>query len=377
MNNFKHYVQELIKGNSFFGPRIIYRYSIMGVAAIHILLGLLIIFSGQFIFGLITSIIGCLYLTVVMPMIDKDSYLLTIIISLCEVVIMVFISTLLLGWEAGFPTYLFSCIAASFYFTYITADKHRHIMPLAMSSMIMLCYFITYIVMKYISPFADYSARKGWLTAFFVVNTILSFAIMVVFSYLFVWEIQSKNLALTAQNEQLDELANKDPLTHLFNRRFMNKIMDQRMENLKKTGKRFTMILGDIDDFKKVNDTYGHDAGDAVLSTVASTILGSVRDEDSVCRWGGEEILILISDPLETASLAAERIRSRIESNVVTFGGQDIRVTMTFGVAESIPGYRIEHLIQQADDKLYYGKKHGKNQVVLKLEGVSENDSSN
>lgn len=145
----------------------------------------------------------------------------------------------------------------------------------------------------------------------------------------------------------------------------MTEHLQKSMEILKKTGKRFSIILCDIDDFKKVNDTYGHDAGDLVLKTVADIISQGVRDGDKVCRWGGEEVLILINDPVETASTAAERIRKRIEENVTTYEGEPIRITMTFGVTESIPGFRIEHLIQQADDKLYEGKKSGKNTVVV------------
>ena len=148
----------------------------------------------------------------------------------------------------------------------------------------------------------------------------------------------------------------------------MDQMIALRMQELKTTGRRFTMILGDIDDFKRVNDTYGHDAGDLVLVSVANTIQNTVRSNDAVCRWGGEEILILVDDDLDSASLAAERIRKSIEQMEVAFEGKKIKVTMTFGIAESIPGYKIEHLIQQADDKLYYGKKHGKNQVVKKLE---------
>ena len=192
-------------------------------------------------------------------------------------------------------------------------------------------------------------------------------AIMVAFSFLFVWELMSKQRILQQQNDQLDELAHKDPLTHLLNRRSMNELIETHMDNLKKTGKRFTIVLGDIDNFKSVNDTYGHEAGDMVLVAVSEIISRNVGPSDLVSRWGGEEILILLSDPLEAATLTTDRIRKRIDENIVSHEGQDIHVSMTFGAAESIPGFRIEHLIQQADDKLYYGKKHGKNQVVTNL----------
>ena len=169
------------------------------------------------------------------------------------------------------------------------------------------------------------------------------------------------------QNEQLDELAHKDPLTHLLNRRSMNEKMTLRMEQLKLTGKRFTLVIGDIDDFKKVNDNYGHEAGDIVLITVSDIIRQNVGGGGFVCRWGGEEILMVLNESLESATEVTDRIRKRIDENIVNHEGNQIHVSMTFGVAESIPGYKIEHLIQQADDRLYYGKKHGKNQVVTSI----------
>ena len=232
-----------------------------------------------------------------------------------------------------------------------------------LSIIFLLCYVMNYVMMMFFSPIHELSI--SWTRTFHIVNNVVTFLIVICYNLLFVWEMKVRNNLLSTQNEQLDEMAHKDPLTHLLNRRSMSGYLQRSMDVLRTNGKRFSLILGDIDDFKHINDTYGHDAGDLVLVTVSQILTESIRDGDVVCRWGGEEILILINDPVETASMAAERIRKRIESSVTTFEGQPIKITMTFGISESIPGYRIEQLIQQADDKLYKGKKSGKNCVVI------------
>ena len=264
----------------------------------------------------------------------------------------------------AFSMYEIVLITASFYCTFvIDSFQKKEFIPFVFSVLAFVCYILIYVAMLFIQPV--YTLDAKWIHFLHLYNSTISFALIIVFSFLLVWEIKLSNNKLTAQNIQLDEMANIDPLTKLFNRRSMTKYLNDSMDNLKLRGKRFSIILGDIDDFKRVNDTYGHDAGDLVLTSIADIIKKNVRENDYVCRWGGEEILILINDPLETAVMAAERIRKHIEEETITYNGQKINITMTFGLSESIPGYRIEHLIQQADDKLYEGKKSGKNKVVI------------
>jgi len=121
---------------------------------------------------------------------------------------------------------------------------------------------------------------------------------------------------------------------------------------------------GDIDFFKKINDTYGHDCGDVALTEVAEILRTCVRDGDTVCRWGGEEFLIAIDGNKKITMDVAERIRSMIEDMVVVSHGYSIKITMTFGVCESIPGLNVDKLVEIADQRLYKGKQNGKNQVV-------------
>ena len=125
------------------------------------------------------------------------------------------------------------------------------------------------------------------------------------------------------------------------------------------------MIMCDIDFFKRVNDTYGHNAGDAVLTHVATMLKTSVRGNDGAYRWGGEEfILILPGANLEVAAQVAERIRKRIEGSVITFEGTDIHVTMSFGCAVLDAALSAEANIEVADARLYRAKEGGRNRVV-------------
>ena len=125
------------------------------------------------------------------------------------------------------------------------------------------------------------------------------------------------------------------------------------------------MAMGDIDFFKKVNDTYGHDAGDEVLKTVARVMKEKCRSTSVIARWGGEEFLIILPDCNgDNAFIAIERLRNEIQNTIINVDGQEIKVTMTFGLTEFGITSSIDGLIKEADEKLYHGKTNGRNQVV-------------
>ena len=168
--------------------------------------------------------------------------------------------------------------------------------------------------------------------------------------------------------EELEKYANYDTLTHLLNRRSMDNYL-QAAYRQAKTGKAsFCLLMADIDDFKKVNDTYGHDCGDEVLKYVAQTITTGVKKNDNVFRWGGEEICILLNADEEKAVAAAERIRADIERDPVNYRNEaEVSVTVTMGVSPYRNGISIQSMMDDADAKLYWGKRHGKNQVVSVL----------
>jgi len=168
--------------------------------------------------------------------------------------------------------------------------------------------------------------------------------------------------------EELEKYANYDTLTHLLNRKSMDGYLREASRQAQK-GHPFCIIMADIDDFKNVNDTYGHDFGDEVLKYVAHTILTGVKKTDYVFRWGGEEICILLKANIEQAEAAAERIRKDIARDSVNYKNEaQVFVTVTMGVCEYVNGMTLKDMMEDADAKLYWGKRNGKNQVVVRKE---------
>ena len=166
----------------------------------------------------------------------------------------------------------------------------------------------------------------------------------------------------------LEQYANRDTLTNLLNRRSMGELLKRACEQAAAGRGTFCLLMLDIDDFKAVNDTYGHDCGDEVLRSVANTITCNVKKSDSVFRWGGEEILILLTTDEEKAIAAGERIRRSVESDRVYYRNEtEVAVTVTIGVAPYRAGASVQELMDEADARLYWGKRHGKNQVVSAL----------
>ena len=167
---------------------------------------------------------------------------------------------------------------------------------------------------------------------------------------------------LSSKNDELNFLANYDPLTKLRNRHHIADVF----KDYEKGTKPFCVILGDIDDFKRINDTYSHDCGDKVLVTVSETIRKSIGDKGVICRWGGEEILVIISGKSEECFELMENIRLEIQNSRMSFGIKQINVTMTFGFTDYSEAMSIEKLVSIADKRLYEGKRNGKNQIVYK-----------
>ena len=158
-----------------------------------------------------------------------------------------------------------------------------------------------------------------------------------------------------------------DPLTEIFNRREMIARMEIEQKRQLRHGNQFMLILGDIDNFKNVNDTFGHDQGDRVLKRIARIMKDQIRGIDCISRWGGEEFLImLVETDLDDGQKVAERIRKNIEETVFEFKESKISVTLTCGLsAHHGAEDTIESCIKRADQALYQGKKQGKNQIVV------------
>lgn len=175
-------------------------------------------------------------------------------------------------------------------------------------------------------------------------------------------ELKKNNYKLTEAYIKLEEIAKTDPLTKLLNRRSMVENLEFEIE--KSTS--FSVLMIDIDYFKKINDNYGHDCGDFILKSVSEKMKSIIRKEDSLARWGGEEFLILLADREKgVSSIIAEKIRSSIADSEFIFDGLSLKLTLTIGLSN----YRkndtsIDDIIKRADKALYLGKNNGKNIVV-------------
>ena len=170
-----------------------------------------------------------------------------------------------------------------------------------------------------------------------------------------------KGSLLRVQNDQLRVMASTDPLTRLSNRREMNRRLTEICAG---SDRRYVIGLADIDNFKKVNDTYGHDQGDTVLSAVAGIMTDSLSENGSASRWGGEEFLFIIPDAGTDEGLKyAESMIKAVSSKQFTSDGKTFSVTMTVGLCEGQQGDNIEKVINRADSRLYKGKHNGKNRV--------------
>ena len=167
---------------------------------------------------------------------------------------------------------------------------------------------------------------------------------------------------LHTANQRLSQLASRDALTNLLNRREMERLLNDAVAQSQEDKTPLSVILMDIDHFKEVNDTYGHDMGDKVILTVADAISHTIRGSDSGCRWGGDEFFIILAGaPLNVAGTVGERIRRKVETAKMPF---DRSVTVSVGAATFDPERDNElQLFKNADEALYQAKKAGRNAV--------------
>ncbi len=179
-------------------------------------------------------------------------------------------------------------------------------------------------------------------------------------------ELESLINQLQSERDKLEELAYTDPLTGLNNRRFFLEEAKRMIEYAKRYKEPMSLIMLDIDNFKKINDEYGHDVGDIVLRELAEIIKKNTRSSDISARFGGEEFVILLPRTNEErAFLVAERIRQNFKRSKVQVDGREVETTVSIGVATLEEEDSIENLIKKADEALYEAKRSGKDKVVV------------
>ena len=179
--------------------------------------------------------------------------------------------------------------------------------------------------------------------------------------------------------DALREQSIKDPLTGLYNRRYLQEMLDREIRRSIRSEQHLGILMLDLDHFKKFNDTYGHEAGDAVLRETASFLVRSIRTEDFVCRFGGEEfVVVLPTADLRAAKARAERIRSKLRDLVVMHDGRSLgAITASIGVA-AIPNHGTtgKELLQSADTALYRAKREGRDRIAIAEDLIAADDQN-
>lgn len=182
-----------------------------------------------------------------------------------------------------------------------------------------------------------------------------------------VTDVATNRRQLQAANKELQRLSSTDRLTGLFNRGHWEEMLRQEYARHRRYERNAALVMFDIDHFKGINDTFGHQAGDAVIQQTADLIQQSARDADIAGRYGGEEFVVLLPDTdSEGALIFAERLRQSIEAHDVVHEGEHIRFTISLGIADlSQPTSGYAQLIERADQALYASKSAGRNQSTL------------
>ncbi len=173
-------------------------------------------------------------------------------------------------------------------------------------------------------------------------------------------ELGTIGLYASKMRGDLKNLIENDPLTTLFNRRSCNNKL-KAMENDKID---YSVVMCDVDWFKRINDNYGHDAGDHVLIKISQLIMDNIKDCGFASRWGGEEFLLIYQLDHDGTKTRVEQLQKAIREYDFTYGDNEIRITMTFGVEAGHKEESYEERIKRADNKLYIGKNNGRDQIV-------------
>lgn len=184
--------------------------------------------------------------------------------------------------------------------------------------------------------------------------------------------LKNKNRELIKRNILLEQMAITDSLTKLYNKGYILRRLDSELTRTVRYNESISVIMIDIDHFKKINDSFGHIAGDSILKKLAEKLAESVRDVDIVARYGGEEFLVVCPNTsISGASILAERIRENIQNTIFHANGTDIRITVSLGLTSLSPSSHINSdlnsgkLLEEADLALYKAKSAGRNKVAM------------
>lgn len=281
----------------------------------------------------------------------KKHYLVSTVIIYTVIMAMMIVGVISMGTRPAFQLYALGMLICVSYNGYLHNRILKKELPfLLIITIHVLLYAGVYLYARFNEPLYTYpQSAVDILVAF---NSMATFSIVILYAYLF------HNVAIHSE-EKLEKMALMDKLTGLYNRHYLLAFLDHTGVNDPEA--RWIAMI-DIDDFKKVNDTYGHNCGDYILREIAQIVRDTCRN-CIVCRWGGEEFIIL-SNEYECSPDVLETLRQNVEQKKFVFEGKTIHVTITIGECPYKTGLSTDTWISSADEKLYEGKHSGKNRVV-------------
>ena len=298
-----------------------------------------------------------LYLSI-MFLISKHQSTKLLVATFIEIALHSALATIILGWDSGFYLLIIILIPLLFFCKF-----NMTYAPYVYSILSIGLFFVLRFFTFAYQPSYKILNHEAVNSGLYIMNSFLCFSALLMFSVISYKTNRYARQQLINENTELKTVVNFDPLTGLLNRRSMMKHLKEAEVQRADRGYLFSLVLADIDDFKHVNDKYGHDCGDYVLTSLAKIMTSCVKNDDAICRWGGEEILLMIKNSdKKKATIVAEDIRKTIEDYDFHYNDNHFRITITMGV--SAENLQIHDMILQADQYLYFGKKHGKNIVV-------------
>lgn len=277
---------------------------------------------------------------------------LSVVLSFFEINIFSFITSLILSYRTGYNMYIIGMLIVVVLMADSFQNKRFIFMIFGAVVEILIMHFSTKYGYKFQS---ERTLVEPLETKIYSLNLAITLLTIMYITFVYVMENNVKT-------ENLDYESTHDTLTGLYNRRY---IMENKKLNDALTYYPATFILLDIDHFKLVNDTYGHDIGDEALKYLSKKLSASLKKNDIACRWGGEEFLIILKYiDAKTGIKVADKIRREVMNDVYSKKNGGLGITITCGVTNHIKGEPIENAVQRADKNLYFGKNNGRNRVI-------------
>ncbi|MEX0605700.1 MAG: diguanylate cyclase [Marinobacter sp.] len=268
----------------------------------------------------------------------------------CEVITHAAVGTVMIGWDSGFHYYLLMFIPALF----VSMSSRPAWISVAC---LWGFYVLLDVTMRFVAPLQPISPNA--LLGVHLFNLTVVFAM---FSYLAFYYMS----LVTAAHRKLGRMATTDSLTRLYNRRHTVHLAEKEIARWHRNPSPLAFLLLDVDHFKPLNDRYGHELGDRILSDISTVITGALREQDFIGRWGGEEFLAVLPDTdRDQALITAERIRLAVAGTFWEFEAENLSVTISIGVSEYGANEDLNTAIARADKALYLGKDRGRNRVEL------------